>query len=379
MALIVVLSVFNGFDNLVQSLFNSFNPDLIVTIKEGKTFVPEEHKLEQLKKMDGVYDYARVLEDNVLLRYDDKQTNAVLKGVSDNYSNVSGIDSMIRRGSFTLKNDQQPFAIVGQGIAYFLNINLDPKLNYREQIAVYVPRRTKNLTFDQAKAINRRYITPIGVFSIEQDFDAKYILVPIEFARDLFSYSNEVTSLEIKLSGKVALSDVQKKVQALFGDRFNVKNHFQQNELFFKTMQTEKWAIFLILIFILAVTSFNVIGSLTMLVLEKKLDIGIIRSMGADMPLIKKIFLTEGGLIIFLGAFIGLFTGLLICWIQIHFKVVGLPNSGSFVIDSYPVVVKWQDVTAIVASVLLIGYFAAWYPVRYVIRRFVTSGEAAIY
>ena len=292
---------------------------------------------------------------------------------------ISGIDSMIRRGNFVLKNDKEPFAIVGQGIAYFLNIDIDPKLIYRKQISVYVPRRTKSVTFDQARAINRRYITPVGIFSIEQDFDAKYILVPIEFARDLFSYSNEITSLEIKLSGKEPLHEVQKKVQALFGDKFNVKNHFQQNELFFKTMQTEKWAIFLILIFILAIASFNVIGSLTMLVLEKKSDIGIIRSMGADMPLIKRIFLTEGALIIILGAFIGLLTGLLICWIQIYFRVVGLPNSGSFVIDYYPVVVKWQDVTAIVSAVLLIGYFAAWYPVRYVIRRFVTQGEAAIY
>ena len=169
MALIVVLSVFNGFDNLVQSLFNSFKPDLIVTVKVGKTFIPDKVKLEQLRKMKGIYDFAGVLEDNVLLRYDEKQTNAVLVGVPDNYTNISGIDTMIRSGSFTLKNDQQPFAIIGQGISYFLNVNLDPKINYRQQIAVYVPRRTKKITFDQEKAINRRYITPEGVFSIEQD------------------------------------------------------------------------------------------------------------------------------------------------------------------------------------------------------------------
>ncbi|MBN2610978.1 MAG: ABC transporter permease [Bacteroidales bacterium] len=379
MALIVVLSVFNGFDTLVQSLFNSFKPDLVVTVKEGKTFIPDQNELKQLSGIEGVEDYAEVLEDNVLLRYDEKQTNAVLKGVSDNFIHVSGIDSMMRYGSFTLKSAHEPFAIVGQGIAYFLNINVDTKINYRPQVAVYVPRRTKKVTFDQERAINRKYITPNGIFSIEQDFDSKYVLVPLEFARELFAYDKEISSLEIKLAEKASVGEVQKRVSALFGDGFEVKNRYQQNELFFKTMQTEKWMIFLILVFILAIASFNVIGSLTMLVLEKKADIGILRSMGADMPLIKKIFFTEGWLIIMLGALIGIVTGLLVCWLQIKFEIIGLPNSGSFVIDSYPVVVQWKDVAVILASVLAVGYFAAWYPVRYVTRRFVAAGDAAVY
>ena len=373
MALIVVLSVFNGFDNLVQSLFNSFNPDLLVTVSEGKTFVPDQSLLVQLKQIDGVTDYAEVLEDKALLKYDERQTIATVKGVDKNFREISGVDSMIRQGEFILENETDYFTVIGQGIAYFLNINLDVRINYRPPITIYVPKRSRSISFNPDRAINRRYITPIGIYSIEQDFDSKYILVPLEFSRDLFGYSREVSSLEIKLDNYSGYAEVQKEVQKLFGDQFVVKNRFQQNQIFYQTMETEKWIIFLILIFILAVASFNVIGSLTMLVLEKKSDIGILAGMGADMSLIRKVFLTEGWLITVIGAFIGLITGLGICWLQIRYKIVGLPNSGSFVIDSYPVDIQWNDVMIIMIAVLLIGYFAAWYPIRYVTRRFLTQ------
>ena len=373
MALIVVLSVFNGFDNLVQSLFNSFNPDLLVTVSEGKTFVPDQSLLVQLKQIDGVTDYAEVLEDKALLKYDERQTIATVKGVDKNFREISGVDSMIRQGEFILENETDYFTVIGQGIAYFLNINLDVRINYRPPITIYVPKRSKSISFNPDRAINRRYITPIGIYSIEQDFDSKYILVPLEFSRDLFGYSREVSSLEIKLDNYSGYAEVQKEVQKLFGDQFVVKNRFQQNQIFYQTMETEKWIIFLILIFILAVASFNVIGSLTMLVLEKKSDIGILAGMGADMSLIRKVFLTEGWLITVIGAFIGLITGLGICWLQIRYKIVGLPNSGSFVIDSYPVDIQWNDVMIIMIAVLLIGYFAAWYPIRYVTRRSLTQ------
>ena len=379
MALIVVLSVFNGFDILVRSLFNSFNPDLIVTIKEGKTFVPEQHILDQLRQTSGVADFSEVLEDKALLKYDDRQTIATIKGVDNQFQYISGVDTMIRKGNFILEKGKENFAVIGQGIAYYLNISLDVNLNYRPPIAIYVPRRTKTITFNPEQAINRRYITPIGIFSIEQDFDAKYVIVPLEFSRDLFGYSREVSSIEIKLAKNAGIKAVQKRVEELFGAGFEVKNRIQQNELFYKTMETEKWAIFLILIFILTVASFNVIGSLTMLILEKKSDIGILRSMGADMTLIRRIFLTEGWLITVVGAVLGMVTGLIICWVQIQFKIIDLPNSGSFVIDTYPVDIKWNDVVIIMLSVLLIGYLAAWYPIRYVTRNFVTSGDAAIF
>ncbi len=379
MALIVVLSVFNGFDNLVRSLFGSFNPDLQVTPKEGKTFIPDTAILHKIKNMPGVFDFAEVLEDKALLRYDEKQTIATIKGVTANYASISGIDSMIRQGSFTLDNGREMLAVVGQGIAYFLNIRLDVKINYRPPVSVYVPKRMKTMPANPERAITRRYITPGGIFSIEQDFDTRYVIVPIEFARDLFGYSHEVTAIEIKLADKTASPKVQEQIAAIFGPAFEVKNRFQQNELFYKTMQAEKWAIFLILVFILAVASFNVIGSLTMLILEKKQDIGVLRSMGATISLIRKIFQTEGWLITVLGAVTGLALGLVICWLQIRYKLVKLHGSGSFVIDAYPVKIQAGDVIIIITAVLIIGYFAAWYPIRFVTRRFITSGDAAIY
>ncbi|MBN2213721.1 MAG: ABC transporter permease [Bacteroidales bacterium] len=379
MALIVVLSVFNGFDNLVQSLFNSFNPDLLVTIKEGKAFVPDRSLLIQLKQTEGVEDYAEVLEDKALLKYDERQTIAIIKGVDKNYGNISGVDSMMRQGEFVLEKGTDYYAVVGEGIAYFLNISLDVRIGYRPPLSVYVPRRIKSISFNPERAINRRYITPNGMFSIEQDFDSKYIFVPLEFSRDLFGYSSEVTSIEVKLSDYSKYEQVQKQIQELFGTGFEVKNRFQQNQIFYKTMETEKWIIFLILVFILAVASFNVIGSLTMLILEKKSDIGVLTSLGADMSVIKKVFLTEGWLITVIGAFIGLIAGLLLCWVQIKYKIIGLPSSGSFVIDSYPVAVQWNDVFVIIFAVLLIGYFAAWYPIRFVTRKFITPGEITVY
>jgi lipoprotein-releasing system permease protein len=348
-------------------------------VAEGKTFIPDRHLLSQLKQIHGVTDYAEVLEDKALLKFDERQTIAAVKGVSRNYGDISGIDSMIRQGEFILENEEDYYTVIGQGIAYFLNISLDVRINYRPPISVYVPRRSKSVSFNPDRAINRRFITPIGIFSIEQDFDSKYILVPLEFSRDLFGYSREVSSIEIKLDNYSDYADIQENVQELFGDQFIVKNRFQQNQLFYQTMETEKWIIFLILIFILAVASFNVIGSLTMLILEKKSDIGILSGMGADMSLIKKVFLTEGWLITVIGAFIGLIAGLAICWLQIEYEFIGLPNSGSFVIDSYPVIIRWNDVLTIMIAVLLIGYFAAWYPIRYITRRFLKSGEFVIY
>ncbi len=379
MALIVVLSVFNGFDNLVQSLFNSFNPDLLITIKEGKTFIPDRDLLFKLKQTEGVADYAEVLEDKALLKYNDRQTIATVKGVGRNYSNISGVDSMIRQGEFSLQKTKDYYTVVGEGIAYFLNISLDVRIGYRPPITVYVPKRTKNISFNPERAVNRMYITPVGIFSIEQEFDSKYIFVPLEFSRELFDYSGEVSSVEVKLTEYSDYEQVQAKVQGLFGDQFSVKNRFQQNQLFYQTMETEKWVIFLILIFILGVASFNVIGSLTMLILEKKSDIGIFTSLGADMSVIRRIFLTEGWLITVIGAVIGLIAGLALCWAQIKYKIVGLPNSGSFVIDAYPVDIQWNDVITILMAVLLIGYFAAWYPIRYVTRRFITSDEVAVH
>jgi len=368
MALIVILSVFNGFDNLVKSLINSFNPDLKITLVEGKSFVPREETLRKLRDVPGVLDISYVLEDKALVRYEEQQTIAIVKGVSDNYADITGLDSMMVEGSYNIRENPEPRALIGRGISIYLNVRpYSPR-----QMTIFVPRRLKQPSLDAERALNRKYISVSGVFSIEQDYDTRYILVPLSFARNLFEYTHgEVNILEVKFKGNANGPAVQKAVTDIMGKDYMVQNRYQQNDLFYKTMQTEKWAIFLILIFILIVASFNVIGTLTMLMLEKKKDIITLRNLGADSGLLRRIFLLEGWLISVSGAILGAVLGLLICWIQMHFGVIRLQGSGTFIIDAYPVLVKFTDVALVLISVIVIGLLAAWYPIHFLNKGYV--------
>ncbi len=366
-ALIVVLSVFNGFDLLVRSLINSFNPDLKVELMEGKTFMPDSAALEQIRKLPGVYDLGLVLEDKALVRYDEQQTIAVVKGVSGNYANITGVDSMMIDGEYALYRQGEPCALIGRGIGIYLNVML---LSPR-QMSLFVPRRNHEISMDAAHALNRKYLSVSGVFSIEQDYDMRYILVPLEFAQSLFDYQDgQINMLEIKLTSNARSDAIKEAVAGILGKEYSVKDRYQQNEVFYKTMQAEKWAIFLILVFILIIASFNIIGSLTMLMLEKKKDVVTLSNLGADPQLIKRIFIVEGWIISASGAVFGTLLGLLICWIQMRFGIVGLQGSGSFIIDSYPVHIQGSDVIAAFVSVLVIGFLAAWYPIHYFTRRY---------
>jgi len=367
MALIIILSVFNGFDNLVRSLINSFNPDIKITLAQGKTFTADDQMLEVLAGTPGIYDFSLVLEDKALVRYDEQQTIADVRGVSDNYFRINGLDTMLTEGSPVLYNSYGNYAIIGQGIKVFLNVIL----NSPRQLIMYAPKRLSQMPLDPNQALTRKYLQPSAVFSIEQDFDTRYIIVPLGFARELFDYeNNEINAVEVKISDDMKASSVQETLKGSLGDRFLIQNRYEQNEIFYKTMQTEKWAIFLILVFILAVASFNVIGTLTMLIIEKKKDIITLRNLGADARLIKKIFLLEGWLISAIGAVIGTIAGLLVCWIQIRFEPVRLQGSGSFIIDAYPVLVSLPDVFITIAVVLVVGFLAAWYPIHYLSRNY---------
>jgi lipoprotein-releasing system permease protein len=369
MALIVILSVFNGFDNVVKSLINSFNPDIKVTLAEGKTFRNDKAIINRIKEIKGVAVMAETLEDRALLRYDEKQTIAIVKGVSAEYQSVSGIDSMIVEGTFMLTSQNYPFAVVGKGIDIFLNI----VLNSPRQMGIYVPKRSGKVSFDPEKAVNRKFLNISGVFLIEQDFDTKYIFVPLSFAQELFEYPGRINALEIKLDPNSNHQLVQQQIQQLLGKDFVVQNRFQQNEVFYKTMQMEKWAIFLILFFILIIASFNIIGTLTMLILEKKTDIHTLSSIGASEKLINRIFLLEGWLVSVIGAILGLVAGLVICWLQSEFELIKLQGSGTFIIDAYPVLVKPFDVILTTIGVILIGFLTAWFPVKFVTRKIITD------
>jgi lipoprotein-releasing system permease protein len=369
MALIIILSAFNGLDNLVRSLFSTFDPDLKITITEGKTFSSEHEKIKKLKDHEGILYLSEVIEENALLRYGDKQFIATVKGVSDDFVEMSGIDSMIYDGKFLLKDQKNSYAIVGQGIASTLSIGL----NFITPIQIYVPKRTKNIILTPDKAFNRKYIFPSGIFAIQQDFDSKYVIVPIDFARELLDYTVELSSIELKIDPAFDQDRVQKELQALLGSEFEVKNRFEQQEFVYKIMQSEKWAIFLILTFILIIASFNIIGSLSMLIIEKKKDIETLRNLGANLKLIRKIFLLEGWMISLLGAIAGLLLGGIICMLQQRFGLVKIQGGESFVIDTYPVSMELMDFFFVFLTVLLIGYLAAWYPVRYITKKFILS------
>jgi lipoprotein-releasing system permease protein len=365
MALVTILSVFNGFDRLVKSLFNSFDPDIRITKAEGKTFVPDSILFNKIKNNGSVLHYSEVIEENALLRYGDKQYIANIKGVDTGYSKITGVDSMMIEGEFRLMKNSQPYAVVGQGVAYYLGIGL----HFIDPVMIYVPRRSSGVSLNPENAFSRRFIYASGIFRIEQEVDSKYMLVPLSFARDLLEYTNEVTSIEIQLNPEYDARRAYKELRKLLGPDYIVKDRYQQKEFFYKILKSEKWAIFFILSFILMVASFNIVGSLTMLILDKKKDIAVLHSMGTDSLTLRRIFLTDGSFIALVGAVLGLSLGAIICYLQMRFSIIHLQGSGSFVIDAYPVFMKATDFTLVFFTVLLIGFLAAWYPVRFISQK----------
>jgi lipoprotein-releasing system permease protein len=369
MALIVILSVFNGFDELIKSLYSTFDPEIKIILSEGKTFSPVSPAFSDVRNHRKVIHFAEVLEENVLLRYDERQYIATMKGVDDEFVNVTGIDTMIIEGDFILMDKNRPYAVIGQGVAYYLGVGL----TFLNPINVYSIKRTGNIPMNPEQAISRKFIFPSGIFSIEQEHNIRYIIVPISFARELLGYQDEVSAIELKLLPGTDIELLQKEIKQIIGNEFLVQNRNDQNALFYRIMKSEKWAIFFILTFILIVASFNIIGSLTMLILDKKEDIKTLRNLGASNTLIRRIFLMEGWMISILGAIIGLIIGSLIAWLQARFGFIKLSGSGSFIIDAYPVVYKFPDVLKVFFTVILIGFLAAWYPVRYISRKFLNA------
>ncbi|MBP7839012.1 MAG: ABC transporter permease [Bacteroidales bacterium] len=370
MALIIVLSVFNGFETLVISLFNSFNPDLEIKVKKGKTFSMSTFPAEEVIKLAGVKALTEVVEENALLKYRNNQFLATVKGVSDNIVNTSGLDTMLIEGRFTLHEMDQPRIILGAGVAYYLNASLNDLLY---PITVYLPRREANIGASIEKAFNSENIFPSAVFSIQQDFDTKYTIVPIEFARELLDYEDEVTSIELSLNKSANVEKVKKEIIQLIGNDYEVRNRFEQQVLLYRIMKSEKWSIFLILSFILVIAAFNVISSLTMLILDKKDDVRTLHNLGATDQLIKRIFMLEGMMISIGGAVLGLILGGFISWLQQEFGLISLGDgSGSFVVDAYPVKLLAKDFLIVFLVVLAIGFLVAWYPVKQISKKYLS-------
>jgi lipoprotein-releasing system permease protein len=374
MALITILSVFNGLETLVSSIFNTFDPDLKITPAEGKTFIPDTSRLKMLANVDGVACYSLTLEENALLKYGERQFIATIKGVDDNYSSVTNIDSSMWEGEFLLRSENgRQWAIPGVGIATYLGI----RINFIDPLFIYVPRKTASSNLNPEDAFNRRFIFPSGIFQIEQEYDSKYIYVPLDFARELIENDAGVSSIEVKFTIGADASSVQKSVKKIYAKDFVVQNRFEQQEIFYKVMRSERLAIFFILTLILIIASFNIMGSLTMLIIEKERDIEILKSLGADNNLIRKIFIFEGWLISIIGAAGGILLGFILCWLQQTYGILKF-DSDTLIIDTYPVVMKLKDFIIVPATVLLIGYWAAWYPVRFLTKKYLTKNEKQV-
>jgi ABC-type lipoprotein release transport system permease subunit len=365
-ALVIVLSVFNGFAKLSVSLINTFNPDLVLAPKKGKSFKTNELDISRIKQIKGVKYITEVIEEDALMKYQDRQSRVTIMGVSEDYARMCGMDTMMVSGHFMLEDGNLNFVVLGAEIADNLGVNLN---DYNTPITVFVARKDASFSNVFDNAINTATIFPAGVFSIQIDYDSKYAILPLRFAREILGYGNELTSLQIGLDKSQDQEIVQKEIQKTVGDRFRVKNRFQQEEVLYKIFRTEKWAVIMILAFILLIATFNIVGSLSMLILEKKKDIAVLQSLGASQALVRRIFLFEGMLISLSGAIAGLIIGAIICWVQIRFGLVRLGNANStFVVNTYPVHMMPLDFMIIFMIVMVTGIFAAWYPV-YNIRK----------
>ncbi|MFT5902664.1 MAG: lipoprotein-releasing system permease protein, partial [Bacteroidia bacterium] len=328
-AMVIVLSVFNGFEGLVVSLYNVFEAPIVVKPAEGKTLELSSIPTDQILATEGVIGYVEVLEESCLIRYRDKQYFAKIKGVSDNFLELTDIDSMVIDGDAFMHVNGSPAALVGSGVAYHLSASVNDPLNPLE---FYVPKRGSKAMVNPSKAFNIKQIYATGIFSIQADFDLKYVITPIKFARELLNHEGRISSLELALEPTADMESVREEIQEKVGAAYTVKDRFQQNEILYKIMKSEKWAVFMILSFILMISIFNVIGSLTMLILEKKKDINILRSMGASEQLIQRIFILEGIFISLIGAVGGLILGLLVCWAQIQFEIIKLNSGGNYIV-----------------------------------------------
>jgi len=370
-ALVVILSVFNGLDTTIKSLFSSFDPDIKISASIGKSFDLKEGNFDAIRQLPEVASVTPVIEEDALLRYGERQYFATVKGVPVEYFQTSGLDSsFITVGKFILEADQIPFAVVGQGVAYFLSVGL----NFSDPIHIYTLKKGTSGRPSLQNAFIHSSIYASGIFSNQQEIDSKYILVPFAFAGELFQMNGRVSAVEIDLKEGVSDKDAKAEIESVLGKNFKVKTQFEQHELFYRVMETEKWAIFLILGFVLVIASFNILGSLSMLIIDKKADIAILKSMGANQKLIRTIFLFEGWMISLAGAVFGLILGILICWIQIEFGILKIPgNEGAFIFSSYPVEIRITDVMAVFLLVSGIGFLAAWYPIRFISGKYLSS------
>ena len=370
MALVVTLSVFNGFHDLVASLFTAFDPQLEVRPATGKTIAADDPVLTEIKQLEAVEVATECVEDQALAIYHGRQAMVTVKGVEDNFDSLTHIrEILLGDGEFELHAADMHYGIPGIRLAEMLGTGY----RYDEPMQIFAPRREGQLDMtDPESGFERDELYSPGVlFSVMQaKYDKGYILTSIGFARRIFDQQGMVSSLELRLKPGSDFEAVKKNIKKLAGDRFTVKDRFEQQDDTFKIMKIEKFIAYIFLTFILMVACFNIIGSISMLIIDKKDDVVTLRNLGASDRQITQIFLFEGRMISAIGAVIGILLGLLLCWIQQTFEVIKLGSqAGSFIVPAYPVSVHPWDVVLVFITVMAVGFLAVWYPVRYFCKR----------
>ncbi len=370
LALVCTLSVFNGFQDLVAGFFTAFDPELKITVRQGKVFDSGDERLRHVKELPYVEVYSCSLEENAMIQYNGKQAMVTLKGVEDNFEQLTAIDSILYgRGHFMLHDEVADYgipgiqltAVLGTGIAF-----VDP-------LEIYAPKRNAKVNMANPSAsFNRLYLYSPGVAFIvnQQKYDNGYILASLDFARRLFDYTTEVSAVELKLKPGTDIGHAKEEIARIMGADFTVADRYEQQADVFRIMEIEKFISYLFLTFILLIACFNVIGSLSMLIIDKKADVATLRNLGASDRLITRIFLFEGRMISLLGAVAGIVLGLALCYVQQRFGLLTLGTTAdSFVVDAYPVSVHAADIVLVFITVVIVGFLAVWYPVRYLSRR----------
>ena len=359
-ALIIILSVYNGFDSLIKSMMSNVEPDLLITPSTGKVFIPDDEAFDWIYDQPEVRNMCCILQEDVFISYDGKQGLAQARGVDWIYEEETPLKDHIVNGTFSLHRGDVPLACVGAGLAHEMGIN--PR--FLSGIEVYFPSRTRKISMtNPISSVEFIKVWPSGVFAVNSDIDGKLMILPIEQMRELLEYEEEVSAVEIRLVEGTSTKDlrrIQKEIESRLGEGFDVKDRFRQNESLYKMMKYEKAAIYMILIFVIIIIAFNIFGSLSMLIIEKKSDIETLRSMGAQDSLIRRIFVLEGWMISLTGLAAGLVVGIGFALLQQHFGFIKMP--GHFVVQAYPIILSWSDILLTAAGVAIVGWLIALLP-----------------
>lgn len=362
-ALIVILSVFNGIDLVLKESTSSFTPDIVISPLKGKFIDYDTALVEEVRKDESILHANPVVEENALLKYGERLKPVTLKGVESDYGDNSGIGNNILQGEFELKNGDSYKSVIGYGVAAELNIGL----NFLTPMIFYYPDKESG---GSSSGLNSAILFPSGFFSSQQDIDDKYVITDIHFAQQLFNIDHKLSKIELQLKNPDETEQVKTRLKESVGDRYKVEDKYELNRTFYAMMKSEKLAVFLILLFILLIASFNIVGSISMLILDKKEDLKVYKALGMPVKNIVSVFKTEGNLITALGTFVGVVIGITVCLLQENFGFIKV-GDGNFLIESYPVKLIFSDICIIIITVIFIGYIASYFPVKYLVRKLI--------